>query len=124
MPANKNAMSRYKILDELLSDRYHNYSLDDLTNIVNDRLAVLGIEPVVRRSIEKDLKYLEWDSDFLVELERYTAKGVDSFDKEKQQVGNHPISTSMYDIKLATTAIVFAVVAIVIQFWLLFLFVI
>ena len=31
MPANKNAMTRYKILDELLSSRYHNYSLDDLT---------------------------------------------------------------------------------------------
>ena len=24
-------MTRYKILDELLSSRYHNYSLDDLT---------------------------------------------------------------------------------------------
>ena len=32
MPINKNAIMRYKILDELLSDRYHNYSLDDLTN--------------------------------------------------------------------------------------------
>lgn len=38
MPKNKNAMTRYKILDELLSDRYHDYTLDDLTNIVNDRL--------------------------------------------------------------------------------------
>ena len=33
MPANKNAMTRYKILDDLLSCRYHNYSLDDLTQI-------------------------------------------------------------------------------------------
>ena len=85
MPKNKNAMSRYMILDELLRDRYHNYSLDDLTEIVNDRLAVMGIEPVVRRSIEKDLRFLEYESDFLVELERYTAKGVDSFDKESQR---------------------------------------
>lgn len=37
-------MTRYKILDELLSDRYHDYTLDDLTNIVNDRLAVLDID--------------------------------------------------------------------------------
>lgn len=35
-------MTRYKILDELLSDRYHDYTLDDLTNIVNYRLAVMG----------------------------------------------------------------------------------
>lgn len=85
MPKNKNAMSRYMILDELLRDRYHNYSLDDLTEIVNDRLAVMDIEPVVRRSIEKDLRFLEYESDFLVELERYTAKGVDAFDKESQR---------------------------------------
>ena len=30
MPANINALTRYKILDELLSDRYHYYTLDDL----------------------------------------------------------------------------------------------
>ncbi len=30
MPANKNAMTRYKILDDLLSNRYHDYSLDDI----------------------------------------------------------------------------------------------
>lgn len=41
MPANKNAMTRYKILDELLSCRYHDYSLDDLTEEVNRRLAEL-----------------------------------------------------------------------------------
>lgn len=31
MPANKNAMTRYKILDNLLRSRYHNYLIDDLT---------------------------------------------------------------------------------------------
>ena len=39
MPTNKNAMTRYKILDELLSCRYHNYSLEDLTEEVNKRLS-------------------------------------------------------------------------------------
>lgn len=86
MPANKNALTRYKILDELLSDRYHCYTLDDLTEKVNDRLASLGIEPVVRRSIEKDIKYLELDSEFMVEIERYTAYGEFSYDKESQKV--------------------------------------
>jgi hypothetical protein len=80
MPKNKNAMTRYKILDELLSNRYHDYTLDDLTDIVNDRLAVLNIEPIVRRTIEKDIQYLEYDSDFLVEIERYTVNGVYLFD--------------------------------------------
>ena len=80
MPKNKNAMTRYKILDELLSNRYHDYTLDDLTDIVNDRLAVLGIEPIVRRTLEKDIQGLEYDSDFLVEIERYTVNGVYLFD--------------------------------------------
>lgn len=54
MPANKNAMTRYKILDELLSSRYHNYSLDDLTEEVSNRLADMypDTNGVVRRTIE------------------------------------------------------------------------
>lgn len=39
MSANKNAMTRCKILDDLLSNRYHNNSLDDLTEKVNYRLS-------------------------------------------------------------------------------------
>ena len=61
MPANKNAMTRYKILDELLSNWYHNYSLDDLTEKVSNRLADMYSDTngVVRRTIEKDIYYLE-----------------------------------------------------------------
>ena len=62
MPKNKNALTRYKILDELLSNRYHCYSLDDLTEEVCNRLS--EIEPdtdgVSRRTIEKDIEYLEY----------------------------------------------------------------
>ena len=84
MPANKNAMTRYKILDELLSSRYHNYSLDDLTEEVSNRLADMypDTNGVVRRTIEKDIFYLEYEGPFLVEIERYT---VPSYSKEKQK---------------------------------------
>ena len=73
MPANKNAMTRYKILDDLLSCRYHNYSLDDLTEEVNKRLAELypDTNGVGLRTIEKDIYYLEYEGPFLVEIERY-----------------------------------------------------
>lgn len=73
MPANKNAMTRYMILDELLSNRYHNYSLDDLTDEVSKRLSELysDTKGVVRRTIEKDINYLEYEGPFLVEIERY-----------------------------------------------------
>jgi len=72
MPANKNAMTRYMILDELLSNQYHDYSLDDLTNEVSHRLSDLypNTKGVVRRTIEKDIDYLEYEGPFLVEIER------------------------------------------------------
>lgn len=87
MPTNKNAMTRYMILDELLSSRYHNYSLDDLTEEVSNRLVELypQSDGVVRRTIEKDVKYLESEGPFLAEIERYT---VPAFSKETQKTYN------------------------------------
>ncbi len=82
MPANKNALSRYKILDDLLSNRYHNYSLDDLTEEVNNRLSECGLETVVRRTIEKDIDYLEYSGLFDVDIEHYS---VGSYDYDKQK---------------------------------------
>ncbi len=84
MPTNKNAMTRFKILDELLSDRYHEYSLDDLTEKVNQGLEELypDTDGVGRRMIEKDIHYLEYEGPFLAEMERYSAP---AYDGEKQR---------------------------------------
>ena len=76
MPVKKKPDTRYQILDELLSDRYHNYSWDDLTKEVNARLAKLDLEPVGRRTIEKDVEYLEYGPQY-VEFERYSASYLD-----------------------------------------------
>ena len=73
MPSNKNAFNRYLILDELLSDRLHNYSIQDLTDIVEVRLAKDGLEGVGRRCIEKDIVDLEYAPVF-AEIERYKTK--------------------------------------------------
>lgn len=82
MPKNKNAMTRYQILDELLSNRYHNYSIGDLADEVNRRLAEMEEEPVTRRCIELDIQYLELESPFMVELERYSEA---AYSVEKQK---------------------------------------
>ena len=84
MPTNKNAMTRYRIIDELLSDRYHNYSLDDLTEEVNRRLAEMypDTNGVVRRTIEKDIYYLEYEGPFMVDIERYP---VSAYNKEQKK---------------------------------------
>ena len=82
MPINKKAIIRYRILDELLSNRYHNYSLDDLTQEVNNRLAEIyqNDDNVSRRTIEKDINFLEYDG-FHAVIERYS---VYSYNTEKQ----------------------------------------
>ncbi len=84
MPATKDAMTRYQILDDLLSNRYHNYSIDDLTEEVCKRLSELypNSNGVTRRCIEKDLHYLEYDSPFMVDIERF---GVEDYDHLKKK---------------------------------------
>ena len=72
MPANKNAVTRYYILDKLLANRYHNYSVEDLRQRLNEELEELGIGPVSKRTVEYDIHYLESEGPFLVEIERYT----------------------------------------------------
>lgn len=71
MPANKNAVTRYYILDKLLANRYHHYSVEDLRQHVNEELEELGQEPVSRRTIELDLHYLEYEGPFVAEIEHY-----------------------------------------------------
>ena len=71
MPANKNAVTRYYILDKLLANRYHHYSTEDLRQLVNEELEELEQEPVSRRTIELDLHYLEYEEPFLAEIEHF-----------------------------------------------------
>ncbi len=72
MPNNKNAMTRYALIDSVLSNRHKAVSIQDITDYVNSQLQEFGInEGVSKRCIEKDIEYLEWNSPFNVEIERY-----------------------------------------------------
>ncbi|MDE7426982.1 MAG: WYL domain-containing protein [Muribaculaceae bacterium] len=71
MPQNKNALTRYALLDRLLSNHRKAYSIQDLTDYLAKELPNYGQEPVTRRCVEKDILYLEFDSPFDVEFERY-----------------------------------------------------
>lgn len=73
MPSNKNAFNRYLILDELLSDRFHNYTIDEMRYIVEERLGKMGLEGVGRRCIEKDIVNLQYAPVF-ADIERYKSK--------------------------------------------------
>lgn len=73
MPANKNALTRIVLLDKLLADRYHAYSIQDMTDYLERELPQYGQEGgVSKRCVEKDIKYLEYSFPIPIEFERYT----------------------------------------------------
>ena len=82
MPTNKNALLRIKVLDELLSNKYHEYTYDDLTEEVCRRLAESDPETngVTRRQIENDLK--EMEAEFRAPINR---RRRDVYDTEHQK---------------------------------------
>lgn len=86
MPANKNAETRYKILDKLLARRYANYTMDDLRRLVNEELLdIFGedkYQPVSIRSIQYDLKYLQGEP-FLADIEKYPFNDVSQNNPDK-----------------------------------------
>lgn len=74
MPSNKNAVSRYKFIDELLSDRHHYYDIHDITYMCNEKLFIMGQPTVSQRSIEMDINYLEY-APFSADIERFRYNG-------------------------------------------------
>ncbi|MBO4654710.1 MAG: WYL domain-containing protein [Bacteroidales bacterium] len=71
MPANKNAVTRYYIIDKLLANRYRNYSVADIRKLVNEELGEMGLDPVSIRTIQYDINYIENGGPFLADIEHY-----------------------------------------------------
>lgn len=72
MPSNKNALTRIVLLDKLLADRYHAYSIQDMTDFLERELHKYGQKGgVSKRCVEKDIEYLEYNFPILIEFERY-----------------------------------------------------
>ena len=87
MPANKNALVRYRFLDELLSSRVNYYTRKELTDLVNERLGYT----VSKRCIEKDLIDIqnEWGIEYDEKIDdegkrriHYADKSFSIFNKE------------------------------------------
>ena len=94
MPSNKNALIRYKYLDEMLSDRHHFYDINDLTEKCNEKLLEAGFREVTRRCIEKDIVYLQ-ETPFNAPIKRFRWNGKNcvaykdtSFSIFKQEMSN------------------------------------
>lgn len=74
MPTNKNAVIRYRYIDELLSNRHKRYSTTEITEIVNEKLVRDGYSEVGLRCIQKDIKALE-EEVFFAEITRENIAG-------------------------------------------------
>lgn len=74
MPTNKNALARFKYLDDLLSDPHHYYSIRELWEKCNEKLMEDGFMPVKKRCTEKDIKFLEY-APFYAPIERVKKNG-------------------------------------------------
>lgn len=74
MPTNKNAVIRYRYIDELLSNRHKRYSTAEITEIVNEKLVRDGYSEVGLRCIQKDIKALE-EEVFFAEITRENIAG-------------------------------------------------
>lgn len=81
MPATKNAMTRYALIDRMLANRNRAYSIQDITDALNERLPEFGQKNISKRCVEKDLNYLEYDSPFDVEIEEYWIDASDKNDR-------------------------------------------
>jgi len=76
MPKNKNAMTRYRLLDAMLANPYRNYTMEDLNDECNRQLAEMGSTPVSLRQTQKDVRYLSAEMPDAVPVERYEVRKV------------------------------------------------
>lgn len=68
MPQNKNAITRYIILDRLLQHKF-GYTIKELTDLCNNELGDKGYESATKRCIDKDLIAME-EEPFYAEIDR------------------------------------------------------
>jgi len=63
MPANKNALIRYKTIDECLRNRYREWTLDDLVEACSDALYDMeGIRKgISKRTVQADIQIMRSD---------------------------------------------------------------
>lgn len=94
MPTNKNALSRIRILDRLLSESVgRRYTMNDLTRLCNEGLKEDGKEMVGRRCIEKDIEFIETEFG-KIKRERFGKEKIISYANRTDGIFNQTISPS------------------------------
>lgn len=98
MATNKHAIIRYQALDKCFSNRGRKYFIDDLINACNQALKeYTGIlDGVKRRQIFDDIKFMESDQGFAIELEKPKEgrKVFYRYSSKDFSINNSPINTT------------------------------
>lgn len=100
MPANKNALIRYKTIDRCLRNRYRRWTLDDLVDACSDALYDMeGIaKGVSTRTVQGDLQMMRSDKlGYYAPIEVYDNKYYRYSDPD-YSITNTPITTEDYNL--------------------------
>lgn len=100
MPANKNALIRYKTIDRCLRNRYRRWTLEDLVEACSDALYDMeGItKGVSTRTVQADIQIMRSDKlGYYAPIEVYDNKYYRYSDPE-YSISNTPITTDDYDL--------------------------
>ena len=100
MPANKNALIRYKTIDNCLRNHYHRWTLEDLVNACSDALYEFeGINKGVSlRTVQGDIQMMRSDNlGYNAPIEVYDHKYYRYADKD-YSIMNMPLSQNDYNM--------------------------
>ena len=100
MPANKNALIRYRTIDRCLRNRYRRWTLDDLVDACSNALYDMeGIaKGVSARTVQGDLQIMRSDKlGYYAPIEVYDNKYYRYADSN-YSITNNPISTEDYNL--------------------------
>lgn len=100
MPANKNALIRYKTIDRCLRNKYRRWTLDDLVDACSDALYDMeGIaKGVSTRTVQSDIQIMRSDKlGMYAPIEVYDSKFYRYADPN-YSISNMPLDTDDYDL--------------------------
>lgn len=100
MPANKNALIRYKTIDKCLRDRYRRWTIEDLVDACSDALYEMeGIaKGVSKRTVQADLQIMRSDKlGYNAPIEVYDNKYYRYADAG-YSINSNPLNTADYEL--------------------------
>ncbi len=100
MPANKNALIRYKTIDRCLRNRYRRWTLDDLVEACSD--ALYEMEGILRgvsvRTVQADIQIMRSDKlGYNAPIEVYDGKYY-RYAEEDYSISESPLDTDMCEL--------------------------